>query len=253
MGKRSRDNALNDKLDTTHDRPVDNSGNLLDPEVADTAPYTESTYPAATESLEETAADATVNDSDDKTEENLENLSVEELREQIEQTRASMTETVDELADRLNPEALKAQVHEATIGKVQEVAATAKEKAHDLAIIAKDKAQVLAGVAGEKAHELKEVAEEKIQEAKARAAERAEQAALQAENTSSEWSEAAGATGAFDAGSDDAGERSPLQRAARWVRRNPVPFALGVVTLVGLIVLRRRGGHEETYIVEIID
>jgi ElaB/YqjD/DUF883 family membrane-anchored ribosome-binding protein len=56
------------------------------------------------------------------------------LRRQIEQTRANMTETVNSIQARLSPEQLKAQaqemVRDATIGKVEEMAYTAKRSAN---------------------------------------------------------------------------------------------------------------------------
>lgn len=56
-----------------------------------------------------------------------------EIREDIEATRASMSETIDEIQDRLNPDALKEQakdaVREATIGRAQEAMENVSDRA----------------------------------------------------------------------------------------------------------------------------
>lgn len=57
----------------------------------------------------------------------------EEIRDEIEATRASMSETIDEIQDRLNPETLKAQakdaVRDATIGRAQEAMENVSDRA----------------------------------------------------------------------------------------------------------------------------
>lgn len=57
----------------------------------------------------------------------------DEIRNEIEATRASMSETIDEIQDRLNPETLKAQakgaVRDATIGRAQEAMENVSDRA----------------------------------------------------------------------------------------------------------------------------
>lgn len=249
MGEGSRHDSLNHN--TVDGQAVDNSGNFLDENAATSADAT---------TTDTNSADATSghrwgdeNPLPEPSAADSDNPSIEELRDQIEQTRADMTETVDALADKLNPEVIKAQVKEATIGKIQDVAEIVKEKAHDFAIVAKDKAQVLAGVASEKAHELAEVAGEKIQEAKARAVEKADDMAQHADDAAADL---ATSSGLEDAPEDIDGAasaaRSKLGRAKNWVRQNRVPVAVAVVGFL-LFIMRRRSGREETYIVEIVD
>lgn len=237
MGEGSRHDSLNHK--TVTGRAVDNSGNFLDENAATSADANSADASSGHRWGDENPLpEPSAVDGND-------HPSIEELRDQIEQTRAEMTETVDALADKLNPEVIKAQVKEATLGKAHEVAETVKEKAHDLAIIAKDKAQVLAGVASEKAHELVEVAGEKIQEAKARAAEKADEAAADQLTLSG----LDGVAEDFDALS----ERSKLRQVGDWVRENPLPVALGVAGFLFFIARRRSGHEEETYVVEIVE
>lgn len=243
MGEGSRHDSLNHN--TVDGRAVDNSGNFLDENAATTADNNSADATSGHRWGDENPLpEPSATDSD--------NPSIEELRDQIEQTRAGMTETVDALADKLNPEVIKAQVKEATIGKIHDVAEIVKEKAHDFAIVAKDKAQVLAGVASEKAHELAEVAGEKIQEAKARAVEKADDMAQHADDAA----DLATSSGLDDAPEDidDAASaaRSKLGQAKNWVRQNRVPVAVAVVGFL-LFIMRRRSGREETYIVEIVD
>ncbi|MDF2439840.1 MAG: hypothetical protein JWN98_824 [Abditibacteriota bacterium] len=250
MGEGTRHDSLNHKL--VDGRPVDNSGNFLDDAAAD----------ATTDDAN--AADATSyhrwGDEDPLPEPGSggesDNPSIEELRDQIEQTRAEMTDTVDALADKLNPEVIKAQVKDATLGKVQEVAETVKEKALDLAVTARDKAQVLAGAASVKAHELAEVAGDKIQEAKERAAERADDMAQRADDASADYTTSSGLDGVPEEDIDDdtASAHTKLRQVRNWVRQNPVPVVLGVTGLLFFLARRRSGPqHDETYIVEIVD
>lgn len=60
----------------------------------------------------------------------------EEIRADIERTRADMSETVDELQERLSPQRLKAQaqtaVHDATIGRAKEVAENVSYQARSM-------------------------------------------------------------------------------------------------------------------------
>lgn len=57
----------------------------------------------------------------------------DEIRDEIEVTRASMTETIDEIQERLNPEVLKEQakdaVRDATIGRAQEAMENVSDRA----------------------------------------------------------------------------------------------------------------------------
>ena len=61
-----------------------------------------------------------------------EDASVEEIRADIEHTRAEMSETIEAIQEKLSPEHIKervqAKVHDATIGKVQHLADAAREK-----------------------------------------------------------------------------------------------------------------------------
>jgi hypothetical protein len=63
------------------------------------------------------------------------NQDPEQIQDDIEQTRAEMSETIDAIQDRLNPDALKAQakemVRDATIGKVQEKVSNATQTVSD--------------------------------------------------------------------------------------------------------------------------
>ena len=68
---------------------------------------------------EVTALDATT-DSDQKP---------EEIRAEIEQTRAQMSQTIDAIQEKLSPDHLKEQVKEATVGKVQQAAHSVGDKA----------------------------------------------------------------------------------------------------------------------------
>jgi hypothetical protein len=84
-----------------------------------------------------TAADATTSDDPDT------------IEQGIEQTRAEMSGTIDEIQDRLNPETLKAQakdaVHDATIGRVVDAKDQVVEKVQDLTQQATDKVHELTG------------------------------------------------------------------------------------------------------------
>ncbi|MEX1158144.1 MAG: DUF3618 domain-containing protein, partial [Thermomicrobiales bacterium] len=75
------------------------------------------------------------------------------IEHEIEQTRAEMSGTIDEIQDRLNPERLKAQAkeaaHDATIGRVIDAKDQAVEKVQDLASQAADKVRNITGGNGE--------------------------------------------------------------------------------------------------------
>lgn len=75
------------------------------------------------------------------------------IEHDIEQTRAEMSGTIDEIQERLNPERLKAQAkeaaHDATIGRVVDAKDQAVEKVQGLAAQATDKVRNLTGGNGE--------------------------------------------------------------------------------------------------------
>ena len=58
--------------------------------------------------------------------------SAEQIRAEIEETRAEMSQTIDALQDKLNPQHIKSQVaekvHDATIGRAQDLVHSASEK-----------------------------------------------------------------------------------------------------------------------------
>ena len=70
---------------------------------------------------------------DERTDEVKEGESADKIREDIVQTRAEMSETIDAIQEKLDPQHIKEQalekVHDATIGRAQTLAETAKEKA----------------------------------------------------------------------------------------------------------------------------
>ncbi|HYI13807.1 MAG TPA: DUF3618 domain-containing protein, partial [Thermomicrobiales bacterium] len=91
--------------------------------------------------LNVTASDATTSDDPDA------------IEHEIEQTRAEMSGTIDEIQERLNPERLKEQAkeaaHDATIGRVTDAKDQAVEKVQDLAAQATDKVRSLTGGNGD--------------------------------------------------------------------------------------------------------
>ncbi len=74
----------------------------------------------------------------------------EVIEQEIEQTRAELSGTIDAIQERLNPEALKAQVkeaaHDATIGRVVDAKDQAVERVQDIASQASDKVRQFAGI-----------------------------------------------------------------------------------------------------------
>jgi hypothetical protein len=172
------------------------------------------------------------------------NLSVDELKERIEQTRNELTGTVDAIQDRLDPERIKAQVREATIGKVQETVHSAGEKAQAVAGVVKEKAQALAAAASEKA-----------QEAAAAHKEKSEQAALDgASATAGAESSATASEQAHDwdpkgrKAAEAAATPNKIEAAKSFVQNNPVPVALGAASAVALWLWRRRVASQ--YVIE---
>lgn len=69
---------------------------------------------------------------DERTDEVNGDESAEQIRDDIAQTRSEMSETIDAIQDKLDPQHLKEQavekVHDATIGRAQTLAENAKEK-----------------------------------------------------------------------------------------------------------------------------
>src|SRR6185437_212500 len=57
--------------------------------------------------------------------------STEELQEEIEQTRANMSETIDEIQERLSPRYLGEQVREATIGRAGQMVGEMTDSARE--------------------------------------------------------------------------------------------------------------------------
>ncbi|MBV9470746.1 MAG: DUF3618 domain-containing protein [Abitibacteriaceae bacterium] len=75
---------------------------------------------------------------------------VVELRRNIEETREDLSQTIDALQERLDPNAIKQKVTDATIGKAEELAHTATEKIQAVAGPAADKAKAATSVAKDK-------------------------------------------------------------------------------------------------------
>jgi hypothetical protein len=77
----------------------------------------------------------------------------DEIEQEIEQTRAEMSDTIDAIQEKLDPERLKAQAkeaaHDATIGRVIDAKDQAVEKVQDLASQATDKVRGLTGGNGD--------------------------------------------------------------------------------------------------------
>jgi hypothetical protein len=73
----------------------------------------------------------------------------DEIEHEIEQTRAEMSGTIDEIQERLNPDRLKEQAkeaaHDATIGRVVDAKDQAVEKVQELASQATDKVRSMTG------------------------------------------------------------------------------------------------------------
>lgn len=68
---------------------------------------------------------------------------VEALRAQIEETRTEMTRTVDAIKEKLDPQRIKEEVREATIGQVEEAWHTTTEIVKEKSQEAKESAKVL--------------------------------------------------------------------------------------------------------------
>ena len=166
----------------------------------------------------DTAADNTTNagtaDGGDQS-----SQSTEEIRADIEQTRAEMSETIDAIQDKINPENIKEQVREATIGKAQQLAHTAGEKAEQIAHTVSEKATPLAHTVSEKVAPLAHTISEKAPEVSRRGAEIAGQVA----HTAGDKAKAAGST---------------LKAKARPVvgkaKNNPAPAALIAASALAL-------------------
>ncbi len=94
--------------------------------------------------------------------------SVRELRSGIEQTRASLSETIDAIQDKLDPQKLKQQasdaVREATIGRAQELGQTVSSRAQEVAHHAQEIARDVSIQAREKWEEVGAPALEKLAE-----------------------------------------------------------------------------------------
>lgn len=75
---------------------------------------------------------------------------VTELRRNIEETREDLSQTIDALQERLDPNAIKQKMTDATIGKAEELAHTATEKIQAVAGPAADKAKAATSVAKDK-------------------------------------------------------------------------------------------------------
>lgn len=92
--------------------------------------------------------------------------SVEELRSGIEQTRASLSETIDAIQDKLDPQKLKQQatdaVREATLGRAQEIGHTVSQHAQEAATRAQEIAHDVTQQAREKWDEVAVPALEKL-------------------------------------------------------------------------------------------
>lgn len=80
----------------------------------------------------ETLPDATETDAvevaEAKQDEPTGNETSDQIRAEIEETRAELTETIDALQDKLDPNRIKDRAIDATVGKVQNLAHSAQEK-----------------------------------------------------------------------------------------------------------------------------
>jgi gas vesicle protein len=145
----------------------------------------------------------------------------EQIRAQIEETRAGMGETIDEISERLSPETLRERASE----QVEALTDQAKERVEELADQAKDR--------------LKETVQETVQTAKdAVYASTIGKAGEVMQNVGQTVSGAAQQVGETisDAGSSAVGT----------VRRNPLPFALIGLGL-GMLYMNRNRGRVDGY------
>ncbi|HVG33975.1 MAG TPA: DUF3618 domain-containing protein [Pyrinomonadaceae bacterium] len=145
----------------------------------------------------------------------------EEIRAQIEETRAGMSQTIDAIQERLSPENLKEQAKE----QVEVLTEQAKEKVEEIADQAKDK--------------LKEAVQETVQTAKDAVYDATiGKAGEVMQNVGETVSDAAQQVGTTirDTGSS----------VVRSVRTNPLPFALMGLGL-GMLLLRRNRPRYESY------
>jgi hypothetical protein len=145
--------------------------------------------------------------------------STDEIRAEIEQTRAEMSETIDAIQDKINPENIKEQVREATIGKAQQLAHTAGEKAEQIAHTVSEKAAPLAHTVSEKVAPLAHTISEKAPEVSRRGAEIAGQVA----HTASDKAKAAGST-----------LRAKARPVVGKAKNNPTPAALIAASALAL-------------------
>jgi hypothetical protein len=143
----------------------------------------------------------------------------DEIRADIEQTRAEMSETIDAIQDKLSPDHIKDQVREATIGKAQHLAHTAGEKAGQIAHSVSEKVAPLAHTVSERVAPLAHTVSEKAPEVTRRGAEIAGQVA----HTASDKARAAGST--------LKGKAAPVVGRAK---SNPLPTALITASALAL-------------------
>jgi ElaB/YqjD/DUF883 family membrane-anchored ribosome-binding protein len=92
----------------------------------------------------------------------------EEIRQDIERTRAEMGETIDEIQERLSPEHLKESVRRETIGRAQEIAGEASARAKDTGTKLVERARPALEQARDKASPLGHQAQEQAQRGRAR-------------------------------------------------------------------------------------
>jgi DNA repair exonuclease SbcCD ATPase subunit len=229
MGERTRDVALNSDTSAADDISPTAPPEVVANEDYDTRTniYTPATgVPGEEHPVDKHSASSKLSPADADTKATEEaNLSVEELKDRIEQTRSELGETVDAIQDRLDPERIKAQVREATIGKVQETVQTAGEKAQEVAGMVKEKAQELAG-------NLKEKAEQRAQASDIENANRT----LELDGARIEVD---GSISSSDASPVDAAQ-DKLEAAKTFVKNNPLPVAAGAAATVALWLWRRR-------------
>ncbi len=145
---------------------------------------------------------------------------MEEIRGEIEETRADLSETIDAIQGKLSPDKLKEEaktrVHEATLQAKDRLREVATAKAQDARTLATQKAQQARGLAIEKAQAVRPVVEERALHARATVAQK-----LQGSGT----------------------------RSMERIEHNPKPFAmagLGLVTLTGIGLLLRAVGRRRS-------
>jgi hypothetical protein len=92
----------------------------------------------------------------------------EEIRQDIERTRAEMGDTIDEIQERLSPEHLKESVRKNTIGRAQEIAGEASIRVKDTGTKLVERAKPALEQARSQARPLGRQAQEQVHRGRAR-------------------------------------------------------------------------------------